>query len=94
LQDLLRDPADRDSPLHVVALTLVREGTCVMAPAGDVELRKDDQLLLAGRLRDRAALHSTLMHEASASYAIDGIRVPSSWIWRRFARPEHVDKAS
>ena len=86
LGDLLRDPADRDQTLNVIPLTLLRDGKRTMTPAGDVMLRADDQLLLAGRLRDRAALDATLTQGFTASYVVDGRRVPSSWVWRRFAR--------
>lgn len=90
LDDLLRDPTDRDDSLDIVPLTLLREGERTMAPAGDVLLRDGDQMLLAGRLRDQAALITTMTEVPTASYVIDGRRVPSSWIWRRFA---HVDSA-
>jgi voltage-gated potassium channel len=86
LDDLLRDPADRDHTLDIVALTLLRDGERIMTPPGSLLLRADDQLLLAGRLRDRAALDTTMTEAFTASYAIDGRRVPSSWVWRRLAR--------
>lgn len=90
LDDLLRDPTDRDDSLDIVPLTLLRDGERTMAPGGDVLLRDGDQMLLAGRLRDQAALTTTMTEVPTASYVIDGRRVPSSWIWRRFA---HVDSA-
>jgi len=90
LEDLLRDPADRDRPLDIVPLTLLRDGERTMAPDGDSVLRGGDQLLLAGRLRDRSALQSTMTEVPTASYVVDGRRVPSSWVWRRLA---HVDAA-
>jgi voltage-gated potassium channel len=93
LQDLLRDPADRDSSLDIVALTIVRNGACTMAPGGEVVLEEDDQLLLAGRLRTRAALDMTLTDAATASYVIDGIRLPTTWIWRLLARSGDGERA-
>jgi voltage-gated potassium channel len=83
LADLLRDPTDRDRALDVVPLTLLRDGERTMAPDGDQVLRVDDRLLLAGRLRDRTALDTTLNELPTASYVVDGRRVPSSWVWRR-----------
>jgi voltage-gated potassium channel len=88
LEDLLRDPADREHELDIVPLLLAREGERVMAPTGDEVLRADDELLLAGRLHARAALDLTLSDVPTASYVLDGRRVPSSWIWRRLARVE------
>jgi Trk K+ transport system NAD-binding subunit len=85
LDNLLRDPADRDESLDIVPLTLLRDGERTMAPDGEVLLRADDQLLLAGRLRDRAALTTTMTEGSTASYVLDGVRVPSGWVWRRLA---------
>jgi Trk K+ transport system NAD-binding subunit len=86
LGDLLRDPADREHSLGVVPLALLRDGERTMAPPDDVVLRRDDALLLAGRLRDRAALETTMTEAATASYVLDGRRLPSSWAWRRLTR--------
>jgi voltage-gated potassium channel len=92
LGDLLRDPADRVHTLDIVALALLREGERTLAPADDVVLREDDRLLLAGRPSARGALETTMTDVSAASYVLDGRRVPSSWVWRRFARPEAVDR--
>jgi Trk K+ transport system NAD-binding subunit len=93
LDDLLRDPADRDHTLGIVPLTLLRDDQRTISPAGDVVLRADDQLLLAGRLRDRAALASTMTEASAASYVVDGRRVPASWVWRRLARVDSAGRA-
>ena len=89
LEDLLRDPADRTRSLRIVALALLRDGRRTMAPSGDVVLRPADRLLLAGRLRDRAALHTTLTEAGTASYVVDGVRVPSGWLWRQLTSARH-----
>jgi len=86
LRDLLRDPADRERPLDIVPLTLLRDKERTMAPDEDVLLREGDELLLAGRLRARAALESTMSDVSVASYVLFGRRVPSSWVWRRLSR--------
>ncbi|MGZ5405243.1 MAG: NAD-binding protein, partial [Nocardioides sp.] len=86
LADLLRDPRDRDHELDIVSLALFRDGERTMAPSGDVTLRTGDDLLLAGRLTERAALHSTLTEDPTASYVLDGRRVPAGWLWRRFSK--------
>jgi len=83
LADLLRDPRDRDHGLDIVALALFRGEERMMAPSGDAVLQAGDELLLAGRLRDRAALQTTLTEHPTASYVLDGRRVPASWVWRR-----------
>jgi hypothetical protein len=57
-----------------------------MAPGGGQLLRPGDQLLLAGRPRAQAALQTTLTEVPTASYVVDGQRVPSGWIWRQLTR--------
>ena len=88
LGDLLRDPRDREHELDIVALALFRDGERTMTPGGDVELRAGDELLLAGRPRDRAALHSTMTEDPTASYVLDGRRVPAGWLWRKFTKAD------
>jgi Trk K+ transport system NAD-binding subunit len=83
LADLLRDPRDRAHHLDIVVLALFRNGERTMAPRGDTLLQVGDHLLLAGRLRDRAALDATLTKDPTATYVLDGRRVPTSWVWRR-----------
>ena len=96
LDDLLRDPVNRDRPLAIVALTLLRDDERTLAPSGDVRLRLGDQMLLAGRPRHRAALATTLTEEPTAAYVFDGRRAAAGWVWRRLAgdpttTPEHTD---
>jgi len=88
LSDLLRDPADREHTLDIVVLALLRDAETTMVPSDDVVLRRDDELLLAGRLWARAALKTTMTDVSVASYVVDGRRVPSSWIWRRLTHSD------
>jgi Trk K+ transport system NAD-binding subunit len=94
VDDLLRSPADRDQALDIVPLTLFRDGERTMAPTGDLPLRTDDQLLLAGRRRARAALSTTMTEVSTASYVLEGRRVPSSWVWRRLTGVDSAGRAS
>jgi Trk K+ transport system NAD-binding subunit len=91
LADLLRDPRDRNHDLDIVALAMFRDGERTMAPRDDVLLQAGDELLLAGRLRDKAALHTTMTEASTASYVLDGRRVPASWIWRWFTPAGEAD---
>jgi Trk K+ transport system NAD-binding subunit len=94
LGDLLRDPADREHTLDIVPLALLRNGESTVTPSDDLVLRTDDELLLAGRLRDRAALETTMTDASAALYVLDGRRIPSSWIWRRLARSGATSRPS
>jgi Trk K+ transport system NAD-binding subunit len=93
LADLLRDPGDRDHSLHLVVLALFRDGERTMAPRSDTILHAGDKLLLAGHLRDRAALTTTMTETPTASYVLDGRRVPTGWLWRRFAKVDSAGAA-
>jgi Trk K+ transport system NAD-binding subunit len=86
LGDLLRSPVDREERLHAVPLMVLRGDECAMGPAGDLVLRPDDQLLLAGRPAVRRQLETTLLVDSVPEYLVSGRRVPSSWIWRRLTR--------
>lgn len=90
--DLLRNPDDRDEPLHAVPLLLVRSaggdnGAAVeVAPDDDVLLASDDELLLVGSPSARRLLDATLLVDATREYVVNGRHVPSSWVWRKLTR--------
>ena len=92
LGDLLRNPDDRDEPLHAVPLLLARaaggdNGPDVeVAPDDDVVLAPDDELLLVGWPSARRLLDATLLVDATREYVVHGRHVPSSWVWRKLTR--------
>jgi voltage-gated potassium channel len=86
LGDLLRNPEDRDLPLHAIPLLVLRRGTATLAPDADFVLAPGDELLLAGWPAARRALGTTLELDAAHEYVVSGRRVPASWIWRRLSR--------
>jgi voltage-gated potassium channel len=83
LGQLLRNPEDRDEPLHAVALLVVRDGQATLAPDDDFVLAPGDELLLAGWAAARRALGTILFVDAVREYVVTGRRVPTSWIWRK-----------
>jgi Trk K+ transport system NAD-binding subunit len=83
LGDLLRNPEDRDEPLHAVPLLVMRGEEATLAPDGDFVLAEEDELLLVGWPAARRALGTILIVDAVREYVVTGRRVPSSWIWRR-----------
>ena len=88
LGDLLRSPEDRERHLRVVPLLLLRDGQAVLTPAGDTVLQADDELLFAGQGLDRRQLQGTLINDSTAAYALFGVHVPLSWVWRKLARKQ------
>ncbi len=85
LGDLLRNPENGEERLHAVVLLVARGREVDLAPDDDFVLEPGDELLLAGRPAARRALDRTLVVDAVCEYVVTGRRVPTSWIWRRFA---------
>jgi voltage-gated potassium channel len=83
LGSLLRNPEDRDEPLHAVPLLLLRGDDATLAPGPDHVLAPGDELLLAGWPAARRALEIILLVDAAREYVVTGRRVPSGWLWRR-----------
>lgn len=92
LRDLLRNPDDRDEPLHAVPLLIARatggdDGPDVeIAPDDDFVLAPADELLLVGWPSARRLLDATLLVDATREYVVHGRHVPSSWVWRKLTR--------
>ncbi|MDN5804520.1 MAG: NAD-binding protein, partial [Microlunatus sp.] len=86
LGDLLRSPEDRDRPLRVVPLLLLRDDHAVLAPGGETVLARNDQLLFAGESSQRRELESTMVTDSTAAYVLFDRYLPSSWVWRKLIR--------
>ncbi|RFU22450.1 potassium channel protein [Geodermatophilus marinus] len=91
LGDLLRNPEDRDRPLHALVLLVLRDGSATLAPGPGFVLAPGDELLLAGWAAARRALATTLAVDAVREYVVTGHRVPAGWVWRRLSRDARPD---
>jgi voltage-gated potassium channel len=87
LGQLLRNPENRDEPLHAIVLLVLRGRQAMLAPDDDFVLQPGDELLLAGWSAARRALDTTLLVPGILEYLVTGERVPSSWLWRRLSAP-------
>jgi voltage-gated potassium channel len=85
LGQLLRNPENRDEPLHAIVLLVLRGRQAMLAPDDDFVLQPGDELLLAGWSAARRALDTTLLVPGILEYLVTGERVPSSWLWRRLS---------
>jgi voltage-gated potassium channel len=85
LGQLLRNPEDREEPLHAIVLLVMRGRDVTLAPDDDFVLLPGDELLLAGWAAARRALDTILLVDGVLEYVVTGRRVPSSWIWRRMS---------
>jgi Trk K+ transport system NAD-binding subunit len=92
--DLLRNPEDRNEPLHAVVLLVLRDTETTLAPDDDFELRAGDELLLVGWPAARRALSTVLVVDAAREYVLSGRRVPSSWLWRKLSTGQETEVES
>jgi Trk K+ transport system NAD-binding subunit len=83
LGQLLRNPEDRDDPLHAIVLLVLRDREATLAPDEDFVLRPGDELLVAGWAAARRALATILLVDGLLEYVVTGRRVPASWVWRK-----------
>jgi Trk K+ transport system NAD-binding subunit len=83
LGDLLRNPENREEPLHAVPLLVMRGTEATLAPGADFVLAPGDELLFAGWPAARRALGTILQLDSAREYVVTGRRVPTSWIWRK-----------
>lgn len=82
LADIMRDPEDRQANLHIVVLSVTRDGVTTLTPAPDFELQPDDHFLLAGMSFARQGLETNLQLDASMTYVMTGQQEGAGWLWR------------
>lgn len=87
LGHLCCDPADRELPLSVIPLLLVRRnGERALLPEGSLHLHRGDGLLFCGSNRAKSRMRWTLRNENALRYVLTG-RVPyEGWVWRMIRR--------
>ncbi|XVX20601.1 NAD-binding protein [Actinomycetota bacterium] len=86
LRDLLRDPDDREQPLAIVPLMLIRGTEVAFTPDESVRLEPGDQLLLAGRPRALGDLSEGLFYDSVIEHLATGANVPDTWLWRKLSK--------
>ena len=84
--DVLRSPDERETPLPLVALMLIRNNEHIYAPDESTTVTPNDQLLVVGDADGIEALRETMFSDSAAEYVASGRRVPETWLWRRLAR--------
>jgi voltage-gated potassium channel len=82
LDNLMRDPGNRENRLEMVALMLLRNNETILQPDISTPILHGDQILLCGRPGAKEALPLTLSNHKVLRYIIDGKEVPDGVIWR------------
>ena len=86
LEDIMRDPANRDRSLACIALLRVSRNNRELLPKEDTALVLGDRLLFCGTRHAFSRMQWNLCHAATLDYVLTGEEKPRSWIWRRFSR--------
>jgi voltage-gated potassium channel len=79
---VMRDPDDRDAPLAVAVLMVLRDNEIIMAPEDDFVLARGDELLMTGRASARRRLDTTMLVDGAGEYVRTGKPVATGWLWR------------
>ena len=83
VQDLMRQPDDRETTLPVAALVLIRDGEPEFMPSEDTALAVDDQVLLLGKPGGLSQVREVCHYPATVEYLATGREVPLTWAWSR-----------
>jgi len=86
LEDLCRDPADRERHLECVPLLVQRASTSLILPEEALPLQRDDEILFAGQPAARRAQRLLLLNLKVRDYVVRGIDLPGGWVWQRLTR--------
>jgi voltage-gated potassium channel len=84
IDNVMKDPANRDAQLELVPLMLLRNNTPTLVPETSTALMAGDRILFCGMPCAKSALPISLNNVKILTYIIDGIRIPDSLIWRWF----------
>jgi Trk K+ transport system NAD-binding subunit len=86
IEQLTRDPRDRDRPLPLIVLLRMHAEERELLPAPDTRVRSGDRLLLCGRADASRGLAWTLRNLNVLDYVLTGNAAPGGLIWRWLAR--------
>ncbi|MCK8516709.1 NAD-binding protein [Methylonatrum kenyense] len=84
LQDVMRNPANRDSSLDCLPLMLRRADRTVLRPAEDTWLETGDYLLFCGTPRSETSMRRSLRNRDLLEFLRTGVHRPGGWVWRKF----------
>lgn len=82
LENLMKDPANRESDLKLVPLLLVRDGISQLVPPKDTIIINGDQILFCGTYDAKNALATFINNTKTFNYIMNGLEVPDSIVWR------------
>ncbi|SEN30485.1 potassium channel family protein [Nitrosomonas marina] len=82
IDNLRRDPGNRDIQLDLVPLMVVRENDHILLPDYTFQIKRRDQILFCGRTSAKNALAYVMNDPKTLNYIISGKEIPDSLVWR------------
>ena len=86
LGDLLRDPWQRDAYLQCMVLMIERKNDRKLLPAHEMEIKKEDRLLICAGSSGLNRFFWNLKHDNVLSYVQTGAVAKHGWLWRKLSR--------
>lgn len=83
LQDLMRNPANRDTVLDCLPLLLRRADDSVLRPAPETLLQTGDNLLFCGTSPSETSMRRSLRNPDLLDFLRTGEHRPGGWVWRQ-----------
>ncbi len=83
INDLLRDPWNREGSLNAIVLLIRRRNDRILLPGMDTPLKAGDRLLLCGDRTAFTRMQWTVSHRHTLDYIMTGKDLPQGWLWRR-----------
>jgi hypothetical protein len=90
VQDIMRDPLDRERRLACVPLALQQGGNTIMKPEYKKDLRPGDEILFCGTPYAQRVMDAALNNRYTLQYLVTGLQEPRGYLMRRLAhrRPQ------
>lgn len=86
VEQLVRDPRERERHLPVIVLMLVHQDARMPLPGPEQRIRRGDRLLLCGDPEACRRMEWTLRNLNVLHYVQSGETRPRGWVWRRFTQ--------
>ncbi|MGJ8620737.1 MAG: potassium channel family protein [Methylophilaceae bacterium] len=82
LENIMKDPSNREDDLRLVPLLLVRNGRSSLVPDKDTVVINGDQILFCGTYDAKNTLPASINNTNLFNYIMNGLEVPDSFVWR------------
>ena len=85
IEELLRDPWQRQRGLKSIVLLIHRRNDRLLLPGPDTMLKVGDRLLMCGNRAAFTRMNWTVSHQHTLDYVKTGQDRPQGWLWRKLS---------